>query len=49
MPHVITQSCCGDGSCVYACPVNCIHPDPEWSPAPAEWWALPLSPLDPYK
>src|SRR5512146_2053829 len=29
MPHVITQSCCSDGSCVYACPVNCIHPPPD--------------------
>jgi ferredoxin--NADP+ reductase len=29
MPHVITQSCCSDGSCVYACPVNCIHPTPD--------------------
>lgn len=29
MPHVITQACCGDGSCVYACPVNCIHPSPD--------------------
>ena len=29
MPHVITQSCCGDGSCVYSCPVNCIHPSPD--------------------
>ena len=29
MPHVITQSCCNDGSCVFACPVNCIHPTPE--------------------
>lgn len=29
MPHVITRSCCGDGSCVYACPVNCIHPGPD--------------------
>jgi len=29
MAHVITQSCCGDGSCVYACPVNCIHPSPD--------------------
>lgn len=29
MPHVVTQSCCGDGSCVYACPVNCIHPSPD--------------------
>ena len=25
----ITQSCCSDGSCVYACPVNCIHPSPD--------------------
>ncbi|OBF32167.1 ferredoxin [Mycobacterium sp. ACS1612] len=29
MPHVITQSCCSDGCCVYACPVNCIHPSPD--------------------
>ncbi|MCB0931746.1 MAG: FAD-dependent oxidoreductase [Mycobacterium sp.] len=29
MPHVITQPCCSDGSCVYACPVNCIHPSPD--------------------
>ena len=29
MPHVIIQSCCSDGSCVYACPVNCIHPTPD--------------------
>jgi len=26
---VITQSCCSDGSCVFACPVNCIHPSPD--------------------
>lgn len=29
MPHVITQSCCSDGSCVFSCPVNCIHPSPD--------------------
>lgn len=29
MPHVITQSCCNDGSCIFACPVNCIHPTPD--------------------
>ena len=29
MPHVVTQPCCGDASCVYACPVNCIHPTPD--------------------
>ena len=20
------------------CPVDCILPDPEWKPAPDEWW-----------
>lgn len=29
MTHVVTQSCCGDGSCVFACPVNAIHPTPD--------------------
>src|SRR6476661_4194249 len=29
MPHVITQQCCNDASCVSVCPVNCIHPTPE--------------------
>ncbi|WP_158884950.1 FAD-dependent oxidoreductase [Amycolatopsis anabasis] len=29
MPHVVTQSCCSDASCVYTCPVNCIHPTPD--------------------
>ncbi|MFT4262518.1 MAG: FAD-dependent oxidoreductase [Nocardioides sp.] len=28
MPHVVIQSCCSDGSCTIACPVNCIHPAP---------------------
>ncbi|GAB7005630.1 FAD-dependent oxidoreductase [Nocardioides sp. AN3] len=28
MPHVVTGSCCSDGSCVVACPVNCLHPAP---------------------
>ena len=28
MPHVVTQSCCNDASCTYACPVNCIQPTP---------------------
>ncbi|MFC7672965.1 FAD-dependent oxidoreductase [Mycolicibacterium sp. GCM10028919] len=26
MPHVITQSCCKDASCVAVCPVDCIRP-----------------------
>jgi ferredoxin--NADP+ reductase len=29
MPHVVTQSCCSDASCTYACPVNCIQPTPD--------------------
>lgn len=29
MPHVVTQPCCSDGSCVFACPVNCIQPTPD--------------------
>lgn len=29
MPHVVTQACCVDASCVHACPVNCIHPTPD--------------------
>ncbi|MCW2771616.1 MAG: 4Fe-4S ferredoxin [Aeromicrobium sp.] len=29
MTHVVTQACCGDASCVYACPVNAIHPTPD--------------------
>ncbi|MGH3412097.1 MAG: FAD-dependent oxidoreductase [Marmoricola sp.] len=28
MPYVVTQACCADASCVWACPVNCIHPAP---------------------
>lgn len=29
MPHIVTQACCGDASCVFACPVNAIHPTPD--------------------
>ena len=28
MTYVVTQSCCSDGACVLACPVNAIHPAP---------------------
>jgi len=28
VPYVVTQSCCSDGACVVACPVNAIHPAP---------------------
>jgi len=29
MSHVVTQPCCADASCVFACPVNAIHPTPD--------------------
>jgi ferredoxin/flavodoxin---NADP+ reductase len=29
VPHVITQNCCNDASCVPVCPVDCIHPKPD--------------------
>ena len=28
MTYAITQTCCGDATCVSVCPVNCIHPTP---------------------
>ncbi|MHC0429025.1 FAD-dependent oxidoreductase [Streptomyces sp. O3] len=28
-PYAITQTCCGDATCVAVCPVNCIHPTPQ--------------------
>ena len=32
MTHVITESCIGtkDTACVDVCPVDCIHPNPEY-------------------
>lgn len=44
MPHVITQSCCSDGSCVYSCPVNCIHPSPD-EPGFADTEMLYIDPM----
>lgn len=29
MPHIITQNCCIDASCVAVCPVDAIHPRPD--------------------
>ena len=36
---IIPELCNGCGKCVGACPVYCIDDDPDWVPAPAEWWA----------
>ncbi len=47
MAYVITQNCCKDASCIPVCPVDCIHPDPDWTPAPDDWWEEPATD-DPY-
>lgn len=44
MPHVITQACCADASCVYACPVNCIQP----APGTPQFASAEMLHIDPY-
>jgi len=38
---IIPELCSGCLKCIDPCPVDCIHPDPDWTPASAEWWAEP--------
>ena len=45
---IIPELCSGCDKCVPACPVDCIYPDPEWKPAPGDWWQHPGNPGDPY-
>ena len=45
---IIPELCSGCGKCLDPCPVDCIYPDPEWSPAPEEWWEEPAID-DPYR
>ncbi|MEY2398352.1 MAG: H+/Na+-translocating ferredoxin:NAD+ oxidoreductase subunit [Actinomycetota bacterium] len=40
---IIPELCSGCDKCLDPCPVNCIHPDPEWQPAPEDWWEEPLT------
>ncbi len=44
---IIPELCSGCGKCVEPCPVDCIHEDPDWRPAPADWWEEPEND-DPY-
>jgi len=47
---IVPELCSGCGKCLPpVCPVNCIYPDPDWKPAPADWWQYPEGPLDPYR
>jgi Na+-translocating ferredoxin:NAD+ oxidoreductase subunit B len=36
--EIVPELCSGCEKCVPACPVDCIVPDPDWSPAPEAWW-----------
>ena len=44
---IIPELCSGCEKCLPPCPVNCIVPDPDWTPAPDEWWATQAKD-DPY-
>ncbi len=44
---IIPELCSGCDKCLPVCPVDCIHPDPNWNPAPDDWWQEPLHD-DPY-
>ena len=44
---IIPELCSGCGKCVDPCPVDCIFEEPDWSPAPADWWEAPAF-EDPY-
>jgi electron transport complex protein RnfB len=39
---IIPELCSGCDKCLDPCPVNCIHPDPDWQAPPEDWWEEPL-------
>jgi Na+-translocating ferredoxin:NAD+ oxidoreductase subunit B len=45
---IVPELCSGCDKCLDPCPVNCIYPDPNWAPAPEDWWEEPLGPRDGY-
>jgi electron transport complex protein RnfB len=53
-PPNFPELCSGCDKCIPACPVDCIYPDPDWTPETAtssgsgDWWELPRSDGDPY-
>ena len=41
---IIPELCSGCGKCLPpVCPVDCIYEDPDWTPAPDDWWQEPLT------
>ena len=46
---IIPELCSGCQKCLPpVCPVDCIYEDPDWVPAPEDWWSEPLENEDPY-
>ena len=45
---IIPELCSGCEKCLEPCPVDCIFPDPDWKPAPQDWWDEPAMD-DPYR
>ncbi len=35
---IIPELCSACNKCLDPCPVDCIHPDPNWKPASDDWW-----------
>ena len=45
---IIPELCSGCDKCLDPCPVDCIYPDPDWTPSPDDWWQEPATD-DPYR
>ena len=45
---IIPELCSGCEKCLDPCPVDCIYPDPDWTPAADDWWQEPAT-EDPYR
>ncbi len=35
---IIPELCSGCDKCLDPCPVDCIYPDPDWTPSGDAWW-----------
>jgi electron transport complex protein RnfB len=46
---IVPELCSGCLKCIDPCPVDCIYLDPDWTPAPEDWWHEPHGPEDPYR
>ena len=45
---IIPELCSGCDKCLDPCPVDCIYPDPDWTPSSDDWWQEQVTD-DPYR